>query len=94
MSECVIAFSFKVSLSLPLFSIIALNIGTCIAFFVIIGDLAPPVLAKLTGIDIVRTEINQRHYITYNSFSSFPSHMHTLTHTLSYSHLTPYEFFF
>ena len=34
-------------------SIIALNIGTCIAYFVIIGDLAPPIIAQATGVTLV-----------------------------------------
>ena len=36
-----------------LYSVIGLNLGACIAFFVIIGDLAPPIIAQATGINWV-----------------------------------------
>lgn len=39
-------------------SVIGLNIGSCIAFFVIIGDLAPPIVAQATGLQWVRREPN------------------------------------
>ena len=42
-------------LTLPvhLHSIIGLQLGSCIAYYVIIGDLAPPAIAKMTGLDWV-----------------------------------------
>jgi len=39
-------------------SVIGLNIGSCIAFFVIIGDLAPPIVAQATGLQWVRRKPN------------------------------------
>ena len=34
------------------FSIIGMLLGACIAFYIIIGDLSPAIISKLTGLEV------------------------------------------
>ncbi len=66
-------FNKPLSIAFINHSIIGLNLGTCIAFFVIIGDLAPPIVAQFFGLNWVR-----RNCVFLGQYCSCVSPTHSL----------------